>query len=148
MSNVRRHKEAPVQVLATIAATSHPVQHTTHERLRQLEVGVRHLEECVAPARLANNNPSARAEARARTNVGQSVGPQPYRARMVVSVRKASVALPRGLRLESGMQSLVPPTATPNPSVNRTLHGMPASGPPFHSGPYAVIPFRAGYLER
>ena len=36
----------------------------------------------------------------------------------------------------------------PNPSVNRTLHGMPASGPPFHSGPCAVMPFRAGYLKR
>ena len=35
-----------------------------------------------------------------------------------------------------------------NPSVNRTLHGMPGFGPPFHSGPNPVIPFRAGYLKR
>ena len=60
---------------------------------------------------------SARAEARARTNVGQSVGPQPYRARKVASARKASVALPRGLRLELDMRSFCPSTATPNPSV-------------------------------
>ena len=36
----------------------------------------------------------------------------------------------------------------PNPSVNRTLHGLPAFGPPFHSGPNAVNPFRAGYFKR
>jgi hypothetical protein len=64
---------------------------------------------------------SARAEARTRTNVGQSVGPQPYRARKVVSTRKASVSLPRGLRLELGMQSPGSSTATPNPSIE----GMP-----------------------
>jgi hypothetical protein len=63
---------------------------------------------------------SARAESRARTNVGQSVGPQPYRARMPVATRKSSVALPRGLRLELGMQTLISATATPNPSVEGT----------------------------
>lgn len=31
-----------------------------------------------------------------------------------------------------------------NSLVNRTPHGMPPSGPPFHSEPYAVMPFRAG----
>ena len=61
--------------------------------------------------------PSARAEARARTNVGQSLGPQPYRAGTAVAAREASVALPRGLRLESGVQSSGSSTATPNPSV-------------------------------
>ena len=38
--------------------------------------------------------------------------------------------------------------ALANPSVNRTLHGMPGFGPPFHSGPKPVTPFRAGYLKR
>ncbi len=64
---------------------------------------------------------SARAEARARTNVAQSVGPQPIRERKGAAARKASVALPRGLRLESGMQSFCSSTATPNPSIE----GMP-----------------------
>ena len=31
-----------------------------------------------------------------------------------------------------------------NQSLNRTLHGMPGFGPPFHSGPNPVLPFRAG----
>jgi hypothetical protein len=70
---------------------------------------------------LQEHKSSARAEARARTNVGQSVGPQPYRARMAAATRKASVALPRGLRLEWGMQSSGSSTATPNPSIE----GMP-----------------------
>ena len=39
-------------------------------------------------------------------------------------------------------------TVPANPSVNRTLHGMPGFGPPFHSGPNPAIPFRAGYLKR
>ena len=60
---------------------------------------------------------SARAEARARVNVGQSVGPQPCRARMPVLARKALVVLPRGLQLKSGMQRLVSSTPTPNPSI-------------------------------
>jgi hypothetical protein len=38
--------------------------------------------------------------------------------------------------------------ALPNPSVNRTLHGLPAFGPPFHSGPNTANPFRAGYFKR
>jgi len=63
---------------------------------------------------------SARAEARARTNVAQSVRPQPIRSRKAVAAREASVALPLGLRLESGMQSSVSSTATPNPSYVRT----------------------------
>ena len=63
---------------------------------------------------------SARAEARARTNVAQSVEPQPYRARMPVATRKSSVALPLGLRLELGMHSFGSSTATPNPSVEGT----------------------------
>ena len=95
----------------------------------------------------ANNNHSARAEARARTNVGQSVGPQPTRRSTLAAARKASVALPRGLRLESGMQSLVPPTATPNPSVNRTPHGRPGLGL-ISFWPNPGLPRVAGYLER
>ena len=64
---------------------------------------------------------SARAEARARTNVGQSVRPQLSRARMPITARKASVALPRGLQLKSGMQRLISAIATSNPSIE----GMP-----------------------
>ena len=60
---------------------------------------------------------SARAEARARTNVSQAVGPQPYRVGLFVAPREALAALPRGLRLESSMRSSGPSTATPNPSV-------------------------------
>ena len=52
---------------------------------------------------------SARVKARARTNVGQSVGPQPYRVGATVAARKASVAFARGLRLELGMQLFSPP---------------------------------------
>ena len=66
---------------------------------------------------------SARAKARARTNVAQSVGPQPSRVGITVSTRKASVALPRGLRLELGMQLFPALTATPNPSIERTHSG-------------------------
>ena len=123
MSNVRRHKESLVQVRAKVAAACNPAQHAVHERLRQLEAGIRHLEERVSPARLANNNPSARAEARARTNVGQSMGPQPTQKTTLTAAREASVALPRGLRLELGMQSFRAPTATPNPSFERTRSG-------------------------
>jgi hypothetical protein len=60
---------------------------------------------------------SARAEARTRTNVGQSVEPQPYRAWKAVATRKTSVALSRELRLESGTQPFGSSTATPNPSI-------------------------------
>ena len=66
---------------------------------------------------------SARAHARARTNASQSVGPQPYRVGATVAARKASVALARGLRLELGMQLFCPPSATPNPSIERTRSG-------------------------
>ena len=66
---------------------------------------------------------SARAKARARTNVAQSMGPQPLRFRITVTTRKASVALPRGLRLELGMQPFPALTATPNPSIERTRSG-------------------------
>ena len=45
------------------------------------------------------------------------LGPQPYRASTAVAARKASVSLPRGLRLEFGMRSYCSSTATPNPSV-------------------------------
>ena len=31
-----------------------------------------------------------------------------------------------------------------NHSLNRTLHGMPSFGPPFHSGPNPAMPFHAG----
>ena len=36
----------------------------------------------------------------------------------------------------------------PNQSLNRTRCGMPSFGPPFHSGPNAVTPQRAGSLQR
>jgi hypothetical protein len=58
-----------------------------------------------------------------------------------VSLAPLSSLLPIGKAGNSG-------AALPNPSVNRTLHGLPAFGPPFHSGPNTVNPFRAGYLER
>ena len=64
---------------------------------------------------------SARAEARARINVGQSVVPQPYRARTAGATRKTSVALPRVLRLELGLRLFGSSTPTPNPSIE----GMP-----------------------
>jgi hypothetical protein len=63
---------------------------------------------------------SARAEARARTNVGQPVGPQPNRTSTSGATRKASFALPRGLRLELGARACAS-VATPNPSIE----GMP-----------------------
>ena len=66
---------------------------------------------------------SARAEARARTNVGQSVGPQPYRVGAAVASCKASVAFSPGLRLQFGMQLFCPSSATPNPSIERTRSG-------------------------
>ena len=90
---------------------------------------------------------SARARARARTNVAQSVGLQPSRIGTSLTARKASVALPRGLRLELGMQPFPALTATPNPAVNRTPHGRPCLG--FISfSPKPVLPRVAGYLER
>ena len=70
MSNVRRRKESSVQVLAIVAAATQRNQHATPECSCQFDAGVRHLEERVSLARLTNNNLRARAEARARTNVG------------------------------------------------------------------------------
>ena len=90
---------------------------------------------------------SARAKARARTNVAQSMGPQPSRVGITIATRKALVALPRGLRLELGMQPFPALTATPNPTVNRTPHGRP--GLDFISfSPKPALPRVAGYLER
>jgi hypothetical protein len=63
---------------------------------------------------------SARAEARARTNVGQSVEPQPNRESTSGATRMASFALPRGLQLELGARTSAS-VATPNPSIE----GMP-----------------------
>ena len=103
----------------------------------------------VAALRAALNEykSSARAKARARINVAQSMGPQPSRVGIAVTTRKASVALPRGLPLELGMQPLLALTATPNPAVNRTPHGRPCSG--FISfSPKPALPRVAGYLER
>ena len=74
---------------------------------------------------------SARAEARARINVSQLVGPQPCRARKPVTARMASVAIPRRLRLKSGMQRLVSLIATPNPSVKGTAKGLRPSSAPY-----------------
>ena len=62
-------------------------------------------------------------ELREEPNVSQLVGPQPYRIGATVSARKASVALPPGLRLEFGMQLFCPSNATPNPSIERTRSG-------------------------
>ena len=66
---------------------------------------------------------SARAKARAGTNVAQSMGPQPSRIGIPFTTRKASVALPRGLPLELGMQPFPALTATPTPSIERTRSG-------------------------
>ena len=87
------------------------------------------------------------AHAEQREKLSQSVGPQPYRACSVVAARKASVALPPGLRLKSGMQTLCASAATPNPSVKRTLHGLAEfmrKKPRINS----ANPFRAAYLAR
>ena len=74
-------------------------------------------------AALKEYKSSARAKARTRTNVAQSMGPQPLRFRITVTTRMASIALPRGLRLELGMQPFPALTATPNPSIERTRSG-------------------------
>ena len=66
---------------------------------------------------------SARAKARARTNVAQSMGPQPSRVGITVTTRKVSVALPCGLPLELGTQPFPVLTATPNPFIERTRSG-------------------------
>ena len=124
MSNVRRRNESLVQARAIVAAASNRTQHAIPERSCQFGTGVRNLEERACPARLTNNNHRARAEARARTNVSQLLGPQPLRARKTAAARKNMVALPRGLRLEFGMRSSAPPP-TPNPSFERTHHGSP-----------------------
>ena len=98
-------------------------------------------------AALKEYKSSARAKARARTNVARSMGPQPSRIGITVTTRKASVAIPRGLPLELGMQPFPALTATPNPAVNRTPHGRPCSG--FISfSPKPGPPRVAGYLER
>ena len=65
---------------------------------------------------------SARAEARSRANVGQSVGPQPPRVGTVRGSRRSSVVVQGGQRLQCSMyQSLSSQGATPNPSIE----GMP-----------------------
>ena len=74
-------------------------------------------------AALKEYKSSARAKARVRTNVAQSMGPQPSRVGITVTRRKASVALPSGLRLELGMQPFPALIATPNPSIERTRSG-------------------------
>ena len=98
-------------------------------------------------AALKEYKSSARAKARARTNVAQSMGPQLSRIGTTIATRKASVALQRELPLELGMQPFPALTATPNPAVNRTPHGRPGLG--FISfSPKPVLPRGAGYLER
>ena len=77
----------------------------------------------VLRAALNEYKSSARAKARTRTNVAQSLGPQPSRVGITVTTRKASFALPLGLRLELGMQPFPALTATPNPSIERTRSG-------------------------
>ena len=72
----------------------------------------------VLRAKLKECEVSARAEARSRANVGQSVGPQPPRVGTVRGSRKGSVAVQSGLRLQCSMyQSLSSQGATPNPSI-------------------------------
>ena len=94
-------------------------------------------------AALKEYKSSARAEAQARTNVAQSMGPLPSRFGITVTTRKASVVLPRGLRLQLGMQPFPALAATPNPSVNRTPHGRPGLG--FISfSPKPTLPQNAG----
>ena len=66
----------------------------------------------------------------------------PIRAGCTRSRMRLQSKQPLGLSLALSAQVLA------TPSVNRTLHGMPGFGPPFHSGPNPVIPFRAGYLKR
>ena len=77
----------------------------------------------VLRAALNEYKSSARAKARARINVAQSMGPQPARIGITATTRKASVALPGRLRLELGMQPFPALTATPNPSIERTRSG-------------------------
>ena len=87
------------------------------------------------------------AHAEQREKLSQSVGPQTYRACSAGTLREASVALRTELRLKSGMQTLHASAATPNPSVKRTLHGLPEfmrNEPRINS----VNPFRAAYLTR
>ena len=98
-------------------------------------------------ATLNEYKPSARAKARTRTNVAQSMGPQPSRVGITVTTRKASVVLPRGLPLELGMQPFPALTATPNPFIERTRSG--SAGLAFISfSPKPAPPRVAGYLER
>ena len=72
-------------------------------------------------------------------------------AKTAASPIRAACARNR-MRLQSkqrlGLSPGISEKVLANPSVNRTLHGMPGFGPPFHSGPNPVIPFRAGYLKR
>ena len=90
---------------------------------------------------------SARAKAQARTNVAQSMGPQPSRIGITVASRKASVALLRGLRLESGVQPFPALFATPNPSIERTRSG--SAGLAFISfWAKPALPPRAAHVKR
>ena len=90
---------------------------------------------------------SARAKARTRTNVAQSMGPQPSRVGITVTTRMASVALPRGLRLELAMQPFPALTATPNPSIERTRSGN--AGLAFISfWAKPALPERAAHVKR
>ena len=101
----------------------------------------------VLRAALNEYKSSARAKARARTNVAQSMGPQPSRVGITVTTRKASVALPRGLRLELGMQPFSALTATPNPSIERTRSG--GAGLAFISfWAKPAPPLRAAHVKR
>jgi hypothetical protein len=73
-------------------------------------------------AKLKEFKVSARAVARSRANVGQSVGPQPVRVGTVRSARKSLVSLQGELRLQWGMhQSLFLQGATPNRSIEGTF---------------------------
>ena len=79
---------------------------------------------------LQNNKSSARAEARARTNVGQSVRLQPSPRNKPAAARRKAVALPPGLQLELGMRTYRPSNATPNPSVEGTAKRLRLSSAP------------------
>ncbi len=120
MSNVRRreHRMCESEPRSRYPTTEFKTPGTNARGSRPQGFGT--WKEAVLRPELKKCKSSDRAEARARTNVSHSVGPQPCRARMPVATRKASVGLPRGLRLKSGCNGLSP-IATPNPSIE----GMP-----------------------
>ena len=130
MSNVRRHEDDRERSgdwwcsVSSASNSAHTVPRANRGRV--LKVGIA----TALRAARQESKPSARAEARARTNVSQSVEPQPTRVGGHEATHKASIALPRGLRLESCERSLGFSKLTPNPSVEGTAKGLrPLSAP-------------------